>query len=164
MTFLSPSIRLAGFAALLLAGACAPPADHPSLAPRPIEKEMAQPQSPDAPADAPAPSPDSRIAPQLAAARDADAKFSDQVSATRAAVNAAKGAAAGSESWVDAEQAITRLDALRGGVTKALAELDAMVLAGVRDPALAPAQAEVDMIDARERAEIVELRSRLSGY
>lgn len=164
MKFLPPHVRLAALALLLPAGGCAAPADHPSLAPRPIEKIMSQPESAPIAAEAAAPAPDSRIAPQLAAAHDADAKFSDQVSATRAAVNAAKGAAAGSESWVDAEQAITRLDALRGGVTKALAELDAMVLAGVRDPALAPAQAEVDMIDARERAEIVELRSRLSGY
>ena len=125
---------------------------------------MTQPESSQIIGETPAPAPDSRIAPQLAAARDADAKFGNQLDVTRAAVNAARGAAAGSDAWVEAQQAISRLDALRAGVTGALAELDGMVLAGVRDPALAPAQAEVDMVDARERADLADLRSRLSGF
>ena len=124
---------------------------------------MAQPEAPEiAPDEAPAPA-DARIGPLLAAARDGDARFTDQVSATRALVAAGAGAAAGSEAWVQAEQAITRLDALRAPVTRAMAELDALVLAGVRDPALASANAEVDMIEARENAEVDQIRGRLSG-
>ncbi len=155
--------RSGGLAALLVLGGCAAAADHPSLAPRPIEKIMAQPATPEIAPNEPAPAADARIAPLLAAARDGDARFTDQVAATRALAAAAGGAAAGSEAWVQAEQAITRLDALRAPVTKPLAELDALVLAGVRDPSLASANAEVDMIDARESAEVDQIRSRLSG-
>ncbi len=77
------------------------------------------------------------------------------------------GAAPGSEPWVAAQQALTRLDELRVPITQSLADLDALETAeqtpGAIDPLLDQAVAEVSGLDARTAKESAALAARISG-
>ena len=121
---------------LLLPGCLQGPGSFPSLAPRPYEitaDEMAQ--RPDE--DLPAPTPpvttplsyEQRQA--VAAAQDkhraADAAFRAALPEVRRLVDAAAGAAQGTENWVVAQQSLSRLEALRTPSAEALADLDRLL-------------------------------------
>ncbi|HEX8225701.1 MAG TPA: hypothetical protein VF605_17965 [Allosphingosinicella sp.] len=108
---------------LLAAAACAAPGPYPSLAPRPAEKAYAE----DAEERRPTPQPDdpalaAEIDRLAAAARSGAAEFDSALPAAQAAAGGAGGA--GSDSWIEAQQALSRLEAARARTTAALADLD----------------------------------------
>jgi hypothetical protein len=117
---------LTGFLPLLLAAACAAPGPYPSLAPRPAETAYAgederQPTpQPDDPALA------AEIDRLAAAARAGAADFDAALPAAEAAAGAA--GATGSDSWVEAQQALSRLEAARARTTAAIADLDRLAV------------------------------------
>ena len=119
---------LAILSALLAAAGCAAPGPYPSLAPRPAEKAYAE----DADERRPTPQPDD---PALAAeidrlaaeARAGGGAFDAALPAAQAAAGAAGGA--GTESWIEAQQALSRLESARARTTAALADLDRLTVA-----------------------------------
>jgi len=116
-------VRAGALAAAALAAGCTPKGEFPSLALRPIEAEdpLAEPvRSP--PVVAVDPALRERAADLLALARRGESAFD---AAYRPAAAAARAAGApGSESWVVAQQAISRAEAARAPTMQALAELD----------------------------------------
>jgi hypothetical protein len=110
-------------AAAAIASGCKPEGTFPSLAPRPIESEdpLEEPiRTP--PAVAADPMLRSRAASLLAEARRGDREF--ETAAGAAAGTARRAGAPGSESWVVAQEAISRAEAARAPAMRALAELD----------------------------------------
>ena len=123
--------RAAARAALLLAMAgtagCAAQGEFPSLAPRAAEHEdpLAEPVRtlPTAPSDAAL---RARTSELLAQAQEGERAFDAAYAPALAAARAAGGQ--GSESWVEAQQAVSRAEAARAATTAALAALDALAL------------------------------------
>lgn len=110
---------------LALAAGCAAPGPYPSLAPRPAEKvysdddEERQPTlQPEDPALA------VEIDRLVAAARAGGEEFDARLPAAETATAAAGGP--GSDSWIEAQQAVSRLEVARTQTTTALADLDAL--------------------------------------
>jgi hypothetical protein len=112
---------------LLAAAGCAAPGPYPSLAPRPAEKAYAAGED----ERQPTPQPDD---PALAAeidrlageAKGGAAAFDAALPAAEAAATAAGGV--GSDSWVEAQQALSRLESARARTTAALADLDRLAV------------------------------------
>ncbi|MFN3726791.1 MAG: hypothetical protein ACK4SZ_10860 [Allosphingosinicella sp.] len=110
---------------LLVAG-CASGGDFPSLAPRPVEQlSMEEPIRVDPPV-APDPAFRSQVADLLARARAGDAAF--ERAYARAAPLARASGSAGSDSWVQAQEAISRAEVARTETTVALADLDRLAI------------------------------------
>jgi len=112
---------------LALAAGCAAPGPYPSLAPRPAEKAYAD----DAEERRPVTQPDDPalageidrlVAEAKAGAADFDAAFPAAQSAASAAGKA------GSDSWIEAQQALSRLESARARTTAALADLDRLAV------------------------------------
>ncbi len=113
--------------ALVLAAGCAAPGPYPSLAPRPAEKAYAD----DSEERKPTPQPDDpalagEIDRLLAEAKAGAAEFDRALPATQSAAGAA--GAAGSDSWIEAQQALSRLETARARTTSALADLDRLAV------------------------------------
>ncbi|HEX8449512.1 MAG TPA: hypothetical protein VF652_07970 [Allosphingosinicella sp.] len=120
-----PGLRtpLALLIPLALAAGCAAPGPYPSLAPRPAEAAYAE----DADERKPIPQPDDpalagQIDRLLAEARAGGAEFDSALPAAQRAAGSAGGA--GSDSWIEAQQALSRLESARARTTAALADLD----------------------------------------
>jgi len=161
-----PSLLM--LAAIGSVAACAPPGPYPSLEPRPIEKALADTEEP--PAEAPLPDEAGlpvRIAALTAQVRKGQSEFDAALPAARAAAERAGGAE--SESWVEAQQALSRLEAAGAVSGKALADLydlamteeqgrrvSAADLARLQE-AIAAAQAVVDA----QGAEIGRIKGRI---
>jgi hypothetical protein len=112
---------------LLAAAGCAAPGPYPSLAPRPAEKAYAE----DAEERKPTPQPDDpalagEIDGLLAAARAGAADFDAAFPAAQAA--AGRAGSTGSDSWLEAQQALSRLETARARTTAALADLDRLAV------------------------------------
>jgi hypothetical protein len=124
-TFPARSGVLAALAAAVLGAGCAPEGEFPSLARRPIEAQdpLEEPvRTP--PVVASEPALRARAAELLAEAREGGRAFD---AAYGPAASAARGAGApGSESWVVAQQAISRAEAARAPTIAALSALDAL--------------------------------------
>jgi hypothetical protein len=77
---------------------------------------------------------------------------------------------AGGEAWIEAQQALSRLEAARGATVRALADLDALALAEANKTTLSGADLErlraavaaLQAIADRQHDEIAGLRARLS--
>lgn len=155
-------------AAAMLAGCAGTVTTYPSLAPRPIEKmPIEEPVDESAAQASPAPAAqatDARVATQVAAVESARARFAAEIAAAKRAVSAASGQSVGSEAWVAAQQALSRVDQARDETATALANLDAMMVAagGAPSTALATAWAQVLAIDEEQRNTLTELNSRLA--
>ncbi|MFD1950722.1 hypothetical protein ACFSGX_08080 [Sphingomonas arantia] len=112
-------------AALALLAGCAGDTAFPSLAPRPIEAIARQPERT---VTAPVPVGDSALETQVTALetelKDAALEWSSTAATTRTAVGRARGAAVGSEGWIVAQQAVSRLDAIRERTAKVTEALD----------------------------------------
>lgn len=157
---LLPPILLTALA-LSLPGCAGPTEGYPSLAPRPIEREVLQaapvPAAPDPTAAAPLPL-SADIAALVAQAQAADTAFRAAVEKARPQVEAGRGADEGSERWVNAQQAYSSAEAARAPVTEALAELDRRreVAATAGDVAgeagISAALEQVQALDEAERA------------
>jgi hypothetical protein len=136
---------------LLLSGCAAPATDIPSLAPRPIERADAAP-APSVIPPAPVALSEQQLArlTELVARAKADkSEFDRGLAALAPAISRGRQAARGSEAWVAAEQAASRLAQLLMPLTSAQADLDALVQtalskgSSVRDPALISAQQQL---------------------
>lgn len=136
-----PRALLAILLPLVLGAGCAAPGPYPSLAPRPAEKAYADdsderratPQ-PDDPALA------AQIGRLAAAARAGASEFDAALPAAEAATGSAGGS--GSDSWIEAQQALSRLEAARARTTAALADLDALAVERSAAGTLSTADAE----------------------
>ncbi len=153
--------------AALLAG-CAVSGEYPSLAKRPFEKPPANPTSPPPAAVVPSdPALQGRVADMLKLARAGVADFDATLPAAREAVRRGTGAAEGSDPWIEAQMAVSRLERTLEPARNALADLDdeRRILdqhPGSPDqPALEAAIAEVEMIDARQSSSIRALLALL---
>ena len=156
---------------LLLSACAATPASGPSLAPRaaetvdprvPIPNEVVT-----GPVDAALAA---RIAGLMAQVRAGDAAF--QAAAEQAERLAAAAGPAQTESWIEAQQALSALVAARAPVASAMADLDALAatrvaLGGGLLPgdlaAIQAAIAEAGAISQREAELIERLQARLAG-
>ena len=179
---LRPS-HLSLVSAAALVSACAGQGNYPSLAPRPIERELsgapvppcedgAQAIAPVVPAPAPAvandPQLQSRVTALVALARAGDRDFEALLPAARTSV--ARAGAAGSEPWIEAQQVLSRLEAARSETAEAVAELDSLSVARSNDPAtsaedrerLLAAAREVRALADAQRAEAERLNAGLS--
>lgn len=112
---------------LLAAAGCAAPGPYPSLAPRPAEKAYAE----DAEERRPTPQPDDpalarEIDRLVGEAKAGSAEFDSALPATEAA--ASRAGPSGSDAWIEAQQALSRLEAARARTTAALADLDRLAV------------------------------------
>lgn len=126
------SLFLAATATVFLTSACATSSmgDGPSLAKRPyegrfdgpLEAKLVTPPGP-LPADL-----TGRLARWQADAAKGEADFAGERGEAERLVRAASGAAVGSEAWVVAQQALSRLIAQRAPSTQALADIDRLYM------------------------------------
>ncbi|QIL02100.1 hypothetical protein G7078_04390 [Sphingomonas sinipercae] len=164
-------MRLLPLAACLFLTACTTGYPVPSLAPRPSEAI-----DPRVPVPEPVLSsvPDAALVGRLATLEaEAGASHDLFVAAAGPARSAANAAgSAGSESWIAAQQALSALVAARTGVTRALAQVDELGAARVRQfggiaaadlRAIQATSARISAIDRSEAAVIDELQARLGG-
>ncbi|MCU0729087.1 MAG: hypothetical protein MUF41_03150 [Sphingopyxis sp.] len=175
MIFTAPLRRRFVLPLLLLSttlGACAatPAGDFPSLARRPIERQLAVPPSPVVP---PLPEPvEASLADALIAlGRDADngeTAFRTALSTTGDAVTAARGAPVGSEVWATAQLALSRLETSRAPTVLALTELDRLAIVqadagnAAAVQAIAVQQSRVAAIAERQAALLNRLMAALA--
>jgi hypothetical protein len=115
--------HLALFVPLVLTAGCAAPGPYPSVAPRPAEKAYAE----DAEERKPTPQPDDpalagEIDRLLADAKAGAAQFDSALPAAQRTAGSA--GASGSDSWIEAQQTLSRLESARARTTAALADLD----------------------------------------
>ncbi|HYI48044.1 MAG TPA: hypothetical protein VEX35_06220 [Allosphingosinicella sp.] len=154
--------RLALLSGILLGG-CVTEGPFPSLAPRPDERLAIEEPVREPPVVADDPALPARIAALLGEARQGDRAFeADYGAAARAAGSAGP---TGSDSWIDAQQALSRVEVARGRTTDAAAELHQLAVARAGQAvsaadrqALDDAVAEVDRLVADQQARIDRLR------
>ena len=163
--------RSFALAILLLSACAAPQAGEPSLAPRAAEAiDPRVPIPSDVVAGPADPALTARIADLMAQVRSGDAGFQ---SAAQDAERLAAGAGpAQSESWIEAQQALSALVAARAPVTQAIADLDALAAnrlaasGGILPGDLAAIQAattEAGAIGQRQADTIDRLQARLGA-
>lgn len=151
---------------LLLATGCADQGAFPSLAPRLVERLSNDEPLRIAPVIAPDPELASRVAELLAQARRGHGEFQAALPAAKAAMSRA--GASGTESWIEAQQAISRLEGARAPTVIALAQLDLLSVERARQPtnasdmeALLAAVEAAQTLFVSQQAEIDQLRTRL---
>jgi hypothetical protein len=162
--------HLTAFFALLALSGCAQSGTFPSLAPRPQEKALA-----DTEEEAPPPvlADDAQLPARLdafvAEGRRGTAAFEAALPAARAAV--ARAGAPGSDSWIEAQKYLSRLEAARSTTAHALSELDAFAVEQAKARPLSPGDSErirratetlQQGADAQQR-ESAALQARLGG-
>ena len=152
-----------------LAACSAPAVNPPSLAPRAAENlDPRLPVAAKPVSTAVDPDVSARITELLGVIRDGDSRFQAQASGVeRLAVAAGP---ARSESWIAAHEAFSALEAARGPVTTALADISAIAADRIQAQgsispgnlaAIDAAVAEGEAIAARERAVLDRIASRL---
>lgn len=146
---------------------CVSQGPFPSLAPRPGEGEIsfAEPVHP-APVVADDPAIRRQIIELLTQARAGDQAFAAAYDAAATAV--ARAGPSGSDTWVGAQEALSRLEAARGDTQAALSALDRLGTERSDRPtslvdyaAIQAAIAEADRIAGGQNARIAALRARL---
>ena len=136
---------------LALSG-CLAAANPPSLMPRAIEtrSEAAEPP-PATPVTKPVEAAIVRkIAALLAEATTADAEFAKADAAGAAAIRAGRGAAVGSEAWVNAEQSRSALVTTRQHLASTLSEIDSLVIAQADAASINPTVGGLDELRAAQ--------------
>ena len=132
---------------LILEG-CAAGGSYPSLLPRPAETTgTTAPSPPTPPVAASDQALGARLAQLIAQSRQGQQQFEQALAGAGAKV--AKAGAAGSESWIEAQQAVSRLEGARTPTVNALAELDAMAR-GRAEAGIATAEADLAAIGSAE--------------
>lgn len=145
---------------LLIAG-CATGGDFPSLAPRPVEQlPFEEPIKVDPPV-APDPALRNRALGLLAEARAGDGAFEAAYAEAQGRVRGAGGA--GTDSWVQAQEAISRVEAARLRTTTALADLDLLVSENSDDPVNDALWAEIEEARRAAQALAEDQARRLAG-
>ena len=166
--FLPSLLPGAAMTLALLAAACAPPGPYPSLEPRPIEKALAG--TDEEPKEA-VPADDSglpaRIASLMAEVRRGQNEFDAALPSARAA--AQRAGAVESESWIEAQLALSRLEAAGALSGKAVADIDALALAEEQSRRLSPgdlarlreASAAAQAVVDRQAAELARIQGQV---
>lgn len=168
MTLPPPSF-LPALAAFFLLSGCVSSGPFPSLAPREEERAAGAGQpsagAPSVPDDAAL---RARIGALAALAAGGERDFGEALGTASAAVRAA--GSRGSESWIAAQEKLSRLESARARTTVALADLDRLALARAALPtspddhaALLAALAEANRLAAGQQARIDGLRATISG-
>jgi len=154
-------------AAALLAG-CAVDGDFPSLAPRPQERGISMAEPRRAPVAVPS---DSGLRLRILELRRQAAEGERAFDAAFPAADraSARASAPESESWIEAQQALSRLEASRGAVTEALVQLDRLATERADTPtndedyaAIHATIGVVQDIADRQDERLSRLRARLS--
>lgn len=149
---------------------CAEAGKYPSLNPRPIEAKaeglLAEPTAPEAPLAPATADALSKIDAALRLAEGGVSAFDAALPATRSAAKAA--GASGSESWINAQMAVSALEQHRGPVKSALADLGELLrttLSGPPGEDLARVQDAIraaEAMDAQQGEAITTLLRSLS--
>lgn len=155
---------------LLIAGCGSNAGEFPSLAKRPIESQgetaTAAP-SPSAPGPSIGSAAQRRIETAIGLGESSEVSFNIALAAAQTAVESAKGAAFGSESWINAQMVLSALEQTQGPLKSAIADLDeeARLFAesGGSGGLIVTAQARLAAIDARQSAIVEELTRKLSA-
>lgn len=145
------AVIMPALATLSLAGCAQDVTSYPSLAPRPIEKlGFAEPAI--TPAEAkPDPVLDAKIG-EMAASLDRIAKsFAADAARAETAGRAARGAAVGSDPWLEAQTALAQLDDWRAQASSLVTDIDQA--ASDRAASLAPAYPGLTALRERAQAE-----------
>lgn len=166
MTLLPKVPQLTLALALGLVAGCAEEGAFPSLAPRPVEQlSMDEPIRPQ-PVVASDPALAARIAELTALAREGEAKFAAERGGAEAAV--ARAGAPVTDSWIEAQQAVSRLEGARAETAAALAQLDSLTVERAGRPtnardfqALVEAVEAVQALADRQKAELDRLQGAL---
>jgi len=156
------------FALIFLAPGCARQVGAPSLLPRAVEKQpiempVSEATEQQGPAD---PALQAALAKQIAAAEAGDKAFADQRALADAAIARAGNAAPGSEGWIQAQEAITALEAARTAVRDAAVAIDALrddpanASTGSR-AAIDAAAARIEAIEQAQTATVAALSAKL---
>ncbi len=144
------SLPLAALAATL-AGCSADTTGYPSLAPRPAETMGFEEPAPPPPVPVRAdPATDARIAAAKTAQASAASAFDAGAARAEGLARAARGAAVGSDRWLDAQAAVAELDSLRAAYGDTIGPLED--LAAERAAALQPAYPALDRAVEAARA------------
>ena len=150
-------LAVAALGAPLMAG-CAVEGPFPSLAQREVERE--RPTEPRyVPADVPAdPALQARVAELLALARTGQRDFEAAFGPAEAAARSA--GAANSDSWIAAQEQLSRVEAARAETTRALADLDQLALQRSNMPTSAEDYAAINSAiqDVQRLAQAQQLR------
>lgn len=155
---------------VLLAGlpACAAPGPYPSLEPREVERRYAAGDPERVPTAAPdLPALPGNVAELLAEGRRGDSAFESAIAAARPLI--ARAGAAGSESWLAAQQALSRAEAARAPTVQAITGLDAYAADQTAKGPLSPqdaeriasATAQLQEMATRQHAALASLRASL---
>lgn len=154
--FLAPLIP-----GLLIAG-CTAPASYPSLLPRAAESQsLEEPAAATPEPSAPDPAVDAKVAAALRTLEERTNAFDSASSRAERLVTAARGAAAGSEAWLDAHVALAELDALRSATSETAIPLDD--LASERALSLAPDYQPLTSAADRVRAAVTSQAERIAA-
>lgn len=143
---------------------CSTTVDHPSLAPRAIERFSVTEPEPAPPPPAPLPedaSRQERASALVAQAVESDVRFRERFAEAKGIVARGSGAAPGSEAWVQAQQAISRVETLREPVSRTLADLDALQILAAETGAASELDAaiqKVASIDTQQEQDMATLR------
>ena len=159
-------------ALLALTGCAGADETFPSLLPRAVERPAPDPDAPQATPTGPAdPALLARLAGMTAAAQAGDTAFRAELTDARRAVAAAGGARPGDDRWMNAQQAISRLEAAQGEIAGALVDLDTLereqATAGAQPSyaadhaAILAARAEIDRLAVEQRAAFSALAGSL---
>lgn len=146
---------------ILLAAGCATGGEFPSLAPRPVEQlSFEEPVRVDPPV-APDAALRARAGALVAQAREGDRAFEGAHAAALPRIRAP--GATGSDSWIQAQEAISRVEAARGATTGTLTEFDAWLVELADEPVNAELWAEIAEDRAAISALVDEQRQRLDS-
>ena len=158
-------------AGIALAGCTQSSTKYPSLLPRPIEAQSLNEPVP-SPAPSPAATPDAALDAKVAAIRsgaeDNGRRFATAAQDAEAKVAVARGVKEGSDAWLEAQIALSGLEALRAPSLDALQALEALAIerdaAGQSSyPPLDDAVARVEALATAQQQRIETLEKALGG-
>ncbi|MBR0551833.1 hypothetical protein [Stakelama marina] len=153
----------------MLAGCSGATANAPSLLPRPIESRSDAVAVHPIPAPEPDPALDAKIAVLSNQVDKAVADFDEAAPQVKQSVEAASGAETGSERWIAAQAALSRLDGLRTGILSPLVDLEDLAIARAQSgkppyPALETAISNAEAADAKQAERLQAIEALAPGY
>ncbi|MDF2495647.1 hypothetical protein [Sphingomonas sp.] len=158
----------APLALLFILAGCTSQANYPSLLPRPAETQSLEEPAPVAP-EPPQPNPalDAQIATALATLAERVSAFDAAANRAERQIKGARGAAVGSDAWLDAQVTLAELDSLRSSTGDLAIQLDDLaqeraVTLGTEYPPLTAASAQVRAAVAAQVARITALQGQLA--
>jgi hypothetical protein len=149
-------------ALLLLGGCAAQTGDFPSLAPRAIEKlDTSEPEATPAVVAPVDPALATRVAALLADAEAGDRDFAEARRTAEPRIIAGASASTGSDAWIAAQEAVSRLTAARNRTAAALQALDALAIEQADALAVTTARDKAAALDSAQQQVLEMLTGRL---